>query len=119
MKKMLEAQFLGIDVMLDNYPPPLSKHLLSKVVLVFQFGVIGIMMASEQIFPMIGIMIPSSWYYSSRANRFGSITTTWLLRNVMQSFLQSFSAFEVYCNDELVSDPSIMCVCVYPEHLRN
>ncbi|MBA0780087.1 hypothetical protein Gotri_004228 [Gossypium trilobum] len=45
--KMLEAQFLGIDVMLDNYPPPLPKHLLSKVVPVFQFGVIGIMMASE------------------------------------------------------------------------
>ncbi|MBA0688477.1 hypothetical protein Goari_006264, partial [Gossypium aridum] len=35
MKKMLKAQFLGIDVILDNYPPSLSKSLLSKVVLVF------------------------------------------------------------------------------------
>ncbi|MBA0870151.1 hypothetical protein Goshw_008432 [Gossypium schwendimanii] len=33
--------------MLDNYPPPLPKRLLSKVVPAFQFGVIGIMMASE------------------------------------------------------------------------
>ncbi|MBA0664555.1 hypothetical protein Goklo_004531 [Gossypium klotzschianum] len=81
--KMLEAQFLGIDVMLDNYPPPLPKHLLSKVVPVFQFGVIGIMMASEQIFPMIGIMTPPLWYYSSRANSFESITSAWLFGNIM------------------------------------
>ncbi|MBA0655724.1 hypothetical protein Goklo_008172 [Gossypium klotzschianum] len=58
MKKMLEAQFPGIDVILDNYPPSLSKCLLSKVVPVFEFGVIWIMMAGEQIFPMIGIMTP-------------------------------------------------------------
>ncbi|TYI64701.1 hypothetical protein E1A91_D09G106400v1 [Gossypium mustelinum] len=102
MKKMLEAQFPGIDVILDNYPPSLPKRLLSKVVPVFQFGVIGIMMAGEQIFPMIGITTPPPWYYSLRANRFGSIATAWLLGNVMQSFLQSSGAFEVYCNDELV-----------------
>lgn len=112
MKKMLETQFPGIDVILDNYPPSLPKRLLSKVVPVFQFGVIGIMMAGEQIFPMIGIMTPPPWYYSLRANRFGSIATAWLLGNVMQSFLQSSGAFEVYCNDELVSDPSAICVCV-------
>ncbi|KAE8693053.1 SelT-like protein [Hibiscus syriacus] len=102
MKKMLETQFPGIDVILDNYPPPLPKRLLSKVVPVFQFGVIGIVMAGEQIFPMIGIMTPPPWYYSLRGNRFGSIATAWLLGNVMQSFLQSSGAFEVYCNGELV-----------------
>ncbi|KAK8598575.1 hypothetical protein V6N13_094541 [Hibiscus sabdariffa] len=102
MKKMLETQFPGIDVILENYPPPLPKRLLSKVVPVFQFGVIGIVMAGEQIFPMIGIMTPPPWYYSLRANRFGSIATAWLLGNVMQSFLQSSGAFEVYCNGELV-----------------
>ncbi|MBA0557983.1 hypothetical protein Golob_015024 [Gossypium lobatum] len=110
MKKMLEAQFPGIDVILDNYPPSLPKRLLSKVVPVFQFGVIGIMMAGEQIFPMIGITTPPPWYFSLRANRFGSIATAWLLGNVMQSFLQSSGAFEVYCNDELVSDPSAVYV---------
>ncbi|EOY33698.1 SELT-like protein precursor [Theobroma cacao] len=102
MKKMLETQFPGIDVILANYPPPLPKRLLSKVVPVFQFGVIGIIMAGEHIFPMIGIMTPPPWYYSLRANRFGSIASAWLLGNVLQSFLQSSGAFEVYCNDELV-----------------
>ncbi|KAE8691793.1 SelT-like protein [Hibiscus syriacus] len=101
-KKMLDTQFPGIDVILENYPPPLPKRLLSKVVTVFQFGVIGIIMAGEQIFPMIGIMTPPPWYYSLRANRFGSIATAWLLGNVVQSFLQSSGAFEVYCNGELV-----------------
>ncbi|MFQ6636649.1 hypothetical protein Gotur_013989 [Gossypium turneri] len=81
MKKMLEAQFPGIDVILDNYPPSLSKSLLSKVVPVFEFGVIWIMMAGEQIFPMIGIMTPPL-----------------------------SGAFEVYCIDEFVSDPSTICV---------
>ncbi|XP_021279438.1 selT-like protein [Herrania umbratica] len=102
MKKMLETQFPGIDVILANYPPPLPKRLLSKVVPVFQFGVLGIIMAGEHIFPMIGIMTPPPWYYSLRANRFGSIASAWLLGNVLQSFLQSSGAFEVYCNDELV-----------------
>ncbi|KAK8526362.1 hypothetical protein V6N13_017404 [Hibiscus sabdariffa] len=102
MKKMLETQFPEIDVILDNYPPPLPKRLLSKVVPIFQFGVIGIIMAYEQIFPMIGIMTPVPWYYFLRANRFGSIVTAWLLGNVMQSSLQSSGAFEVFCNGELV-----------------
>ncbi|MBA0717429.1 hypothetical protein Golax_005253 [Gossypium laxum] len=82
MKKMLEAQFPGIDVILDNYPPSLSKSFLSKVVLVFEFRVLWIKMVGEQIFPMIGIMTPPLWYYSLRANNFGSIITAWLLGNV-------------------------------------
>ncbi|KAJ0020248.1 hypothetical protein Pint_32529 [Pistacia integerrima] len=102
MKKMLETQFPGIDVVLENYPPPMPKRLLAKVVPAVQFGVIGIIMAGEQIFPMMGIMTPPPWYYSLRANRFGSIASTWLLGNFLQSFLQSSGAFEVYYNDELV-----------------
>ncbi|XP_057955139.1 selT-like protein [Malania oleifera] len=101
MKKMLETSFPGIDVVLANYPPPLPKRVLGKLVPVVQIGVIGIVMAGEQIFPMLGVMTPP-WYYSLRANRFGTITTTWLLGNFFQSFLQSSGAFEVYCNDEMV-----------------
>ncbi|KAK9279142.1 hypothetical protein L1049_012819 [Liquidambar formosana] len=102
MKKMLETAFPGIDVILVNHPAPLPKRLLSKLVPVVQIGVIGLVMAGEQVFPMLGIMAPPPWYYSLRANRFGTIATTWLLGNVLQSFLQSSGAFEVYCNDELV-----------------
>ncbi|GAY37844.1 hypothetical protein CUMW_032130 [Citrus unshiu] len=101
MKRMLETQFPGIDVVLANYPPPLPKRLLSKVVPAVQIGVIGIVVAGEQIFPMLG-MTPPPWYYSLRANRFGSIASTWLIGNFLQSFLQSSGAFEVYCNDDLV-----------------
>lgn len=101
MKNMLETAFPGINVMLANHPPPLPKRLLSKVVPVFQFGIIGMMMAGEQIFPRLGMM-PPPWYYSMRANRFGSIASAWLVGNFIQSFLQSSGAFEVYCNGELV-----------------
>ncbi|THG06679.1 hypothetical protein TEA_012547 [Camellia sinensis var. sinensis] len=104
MKKMLETSFPGIDVVLANYPPPLPKRVLSKLVPAVQMGVIGIIMAGEQIFPMLGFMVPPpSYYYSLLANRFGSIATTWLLGNDLQNFLQSTGAFEVYLNDEPVS----------------
>ena len=99
---MLESEFPGINVVLANYPPPLPKRVLSKVVPVVQLGIIGIIAAGEQIFPRLG-MAPPPWYYSLRANRFGSMASTWLLGNFLQSFLQSSGAFEVYCNGDLVS----------------
>lgn len=102
MKNMLESQFPGITVVLANYPPPLPKRILSKLVPVVQFGVIGIIVGGEQIFPRLGFAAPPQWYYSLRANRFGSMASTWLLGNVLQSFLQSSGAFEVHCNGELV-----------------
>ncbi|KAM0948128.1 putative selenoprotein, Rdx-type [Dioscorea sansibarensis] len=102
MKKMLETSFPGIEVVLENYPPPLPKRLLTKLVPVVQFGVIAIVIAGDQIFPRLGFMAPPPWYFNLRANRFGSITTTWLLGNFLQSFLQSSGAFEVYCNGNLV-----------------
>ncbi|KAL3826119.1 hypothetical protein ACJIZ3_022148 [Penstemon smallii] len=102
MKNMLESQFPGMNVALANYPPPLPKRLLSKVVPVVQFGVIGVIVAGDQIFPRLGLAAPPQWYNSLRANKFGSMASTWLLGNFLQSFLQSSGAFEVYCNGELV-----------------
>lgn len=102
MKNMLENQFPGMHVVLANYPPPLPKRILSKVVPIIQFGAIGIIVAGEQIFPRLGFAAPPQWYYSMRANKFGSMASIWLLGNFLQSFLQSSGAFEVYCNGELV-----------------
>ncbi|KAJ8533075.1 hypothetical protein K7X08_015964 [Anisodus acutangulus] len=102
MKNMLDSQFPGVHVVLANYPPPLPKRLLGKVVPVFQFGVIGLVMAGEQIFPRLGFAVPPPWFYQLRANRFGTMATTWLLGNFFQSMLQSSGAFEVYVNGELV-----------------
>lgn len=102
MKNMLETAYPGINIVLANYPPPLPKRLLAKVVPVAQFGVIGIVMAGEHIFPRLGYMAPPPWYYSLRSNRFGTISTTWLLGNFLQSFLQSSGAFEVHVNGQLV-----------------
>lgn len=103
IKNMLEAAFPGINIVLANHPPALPKRLLSKVVPVVQMGFVGVVMAGEQIFPRLGIMTPPPWYYSLRANRFGSIASVWLFGNFFQSSLQSTGAFEVYCNGELVS----------------
>ncbi|KAL3536529.1 hypothetical protein ACH5RR_004990 [Cinchona calisaya] len=102
MKNMLETQFPGINVILANYPPPLPKRVLSKLVPVVQIGVMSIVLAGEHIFPRIGYAVPPPWFYSLRANRFGTISSTWLLGNFLQSFLQSSGAFEVYCNGEMV-----------------
>lgn len=103
MKKMLETAFPGLDVVLANYPPPAPKRLLAKVVPVAQMGVIGMIVAGDRILPVIGIAQPPAWLNSLRANRFGSMASTWLLGNFLQSYLQSSGAFEVYCNGEQVS----------------
>ncbi|EEF30277.1 selT-like protein [Ricinus communis] len=102
MKNMLESQYPGINIVLANYPPSFPKRLLSKVVPVVQFGIIGLITAGEHIFPRLGFAVPPPWYYSLRANKFGSIASTWLFGNFIQSFLQSSGAFEVYFNGELV-----------------
>ncbi|KAJ4827777.1 hypothetical protein Tsubulata_043310 [Turnera subulata] len=103
MKKMLESQFPGIEVVLANYPPSLPKRVVAKLVPVAQIGVLGIVLGGEQILPMLGFMTPPPpWLLSLRANKFGTIASTWLLGNALQSSLQSSGAFEVYCNHDLV-----------------
>lgn len=113
MKNMLDNQFPGIHVVLANYPPPLPKRLLGKVVPIVQFGVIGLVMAGEQIFPRLGYAVPPPWFYQLRANRFGTMATTWLLGNFFQSMLQSSGAFEVYCNGELVCIFQSFCAYLF------
>ena len=120
MKNMLETQFPGIDVVLANYPPPAPKRILSKLVPVAQVGVFAIIMAGDQIFPRLG-MSPPPWYYSLRANRFGTISATWLFGNFIQSYLQSSGAFEVFFDGQPVSSwmvaqfilPKYFVVCIY------
>ncbi|KAF7845350.1 selT-like protein [Senna tora] len=102
VKKMVELAFPGIDVVLANYPPSLTKRMVSKVIPVVQVGIIAIIVAGEQIFPKMGIMTPPPWFYSLRTNRFGSIASTWLIENFIQTFLQSSGAFEVSCNGEII-----------------
>ncbi|EEC79375.1 hypothetical protein OsI_20274 [Oryza sativa Indica Group] len=101
MKRMLETSFPGIHVILHNYPPPFPKRVLGKLVPILQVGAIATIMAGDHIFPRLG-MVPPPWYYSLRANRFGTMATIWLFGNFAQSFLQSSGAFEVYCNGDLV-----------------
>ncbi|XP_057858808.2 selT-like protein [Cryptomeria japonica] len=102
MKKMLEIAFPGVDVVLSNYPPPLPKRMLSKLVPGLQIGSIVFVVAGDHIFPRLGYMVPPPWYYTLKQKRFGVIATTWLLGNALQSFLQNTGAFEVECNGELV-----------------
>jgi selT/selW/selH-like putative selenoprotein len=101
MKSMLDTSFPGINVVLENYPPPFPKRVLGKIVPFIQVGAIATLMAGDQIFPRFG-MVPPPWYYSLRANRFGTMASIWLFGNFAQSLLQSSGAFEVYCNGQLV-----------------
>lgn len=102
MKNMLATSYPGITVVLANHPASFTKRMLSKLVPVVQVGIIGTVLGGEQIFQKLGMVPPPSWYPSLQANRFGSIASTWLLGNFIQSFLQSTGAFEVFCNGELV-----------------
>eukprot|EP00252_Welwitschia_mirabilis_P006710 TRINITY_DN17600_c0_g1_i1.p1 TRINITY_DN17600_c0_g1~~TRINITY_DN17600_c0_g1_i1.p1 ORF type:complete len:216 (-),score=23.26 TRINITY_DN17600_c0_g1_i1:167-814(-) len=102
MKKMLESAFPGINVVLSNYPPPLPKRMLSKLVPVLQIGSIVLVTAGDHIFPRLGYATPPLWYYSLKQKKFAVIASTWLVGNALQSYLQSTGAFEVECNGELI-----------------
>uniref|UniRef100_A0A0D6QZF1 SelT-like protein n=1 Tax=Araucaria cunninghamii TaxID=56994 RepID=A0A0D6QZF1_ARACU len=102
IKKMLESAFPGIEVVLSNYPPPLPKRLLGKLVPGLQIGSLVFVLAGEHIFPRLGYTVPPPWYYTLKQKRFGVIATTWLIGNALQSFLQNTGAFEVECNGDLV-----------------
>ncbi|KAJ0088586.1 hypothetical protein Patl1_31353 [Pistacia atlantica] len=102
MKHMLEAAFPGIHIVLGNHPPPLLQRLLSKVITTFQVGVIVIIMGGEHIFPQLGYITPPPWHYFLRANRYGTISSTWFFGNFIHSYLQSSGAFEVFCNGDLI-----------------
>jgi len=112
MKRMLETSFPGIHVVLENYPPPFPKRALSKAVPLLQFGAMATLMAGDQIFPRFG-MVPPPWYYSLRANRFGTMASIWLFGNFAHSFLQSSGAFEVYCNGQLVGSYEYLILLQY------
>ncbi|XP_024037354.1 selT-like protein [Citrus clementina] len=101
-KRMLEEAFPGITVTLANHPPPLIKRLMGIVIPILQGGVIVIIMGGEQIFQKLGYMKPPPWYYSLRANRHGTIITTWFLGNYIKSCLKNSGAFEVFSDGELV-----------------
>eukprot|EP00249_Psilotum_nudum_P036160 c6463_g1_i1 orf=315-995(-) len=102
VQNMLINSFPGIEVMLSNYPPPLAKQILIKLVPLIQFGGIGLAFWGEHIFPRLGYTSPPSWYNTLRQNRFGTAATCWLVGNILQNSLQSTGAFEVSLNGDLL-----------------
>ncbi|XP_002963506.2 selT-like protein [Selaginella moellendorffii] len=101
-KTMLETLVPGTVVVLSNYPPPFHKRMLSKIVPAIQFGGIGVALAGEQIFPMLGYAAPPAWYNTFRQNKFGAVASCWLIGNFLQNALLGTGAFEVYYDGDLV-----------------
>ena len=99
----LMSFFPGTDVVLTNYPPPLPKRLLIKVIPLVQFAGIALVVGGDHIFPRLGFASPPAWYNYLRQNRFGAAAGCWILGNVLQNTLQSTGAFEVYFDGDLVS----------------
>ncbi|KAL4273790.1 hypothetical protein GQ457_13G009260 [Hibiscus cannabinus] len=53
MKKMLETQFPGIDVILDNYPPPLPKRFSGEIELK---DLVGKTLANSRVTDNLGVV---------------------------------------------------------------
>lgn len=92
----------GTEVLLTNYPPPLPKRLLIKLVPVVQFAGIALVVGGEHIFPRLGYASPPLWYNYLRQNRFGAAAAFWIIGNVLQNTLQSTGAFEIYFDGDLI-----------------
>ncbi|KAI5080574.1 hypothetical protein GOP47_0003757 [Adiantum capillus-veneris] len=102
MRTALMNSFPGTAVALSNYPPPLPKRLLIKVIPVVQVAGIAFVAAGDHIFPLLGYASPPSWYNPVRGNRFGAAAGLWVIGNVLQNTLQGTGAFEVYFDGDLI-----------------
>ncbi|CAI8585850.1 unnamed protein product [Vicia faba] len=82
LKNMLEIAFPGVEVILANYPPPLPKRLLSKVVPVVQIGVVGVVVAGLEPLLLLGFLgMPCSHSCKALAHLKFTSTAIWCSLN--------------------------------------
>lgn len=99
LKQVLDRKFPGIQISSSNYPPPAQKVAMANMVSVGMMGTIGMTLAGDKIFAMLG-MEPPELYTSMSSNKFGTCVGAWFIGNTIYQNLISTGAFEVYYNGE-------------------
>jgi len=97
----INAKYPTITVTGDNYPPPPTKLLLSKLVTYGQYGVTLLLVAGDWIFKQVGIT-PPPIYHKIKEKQFIVIMAAMFLGNNLSTSLTSTGAFEVYADNELI-----------------
>ena len=82
--------------------PGVAQAFVAKVMMVAQYGSIGLLLGGEQLFAALGMPIPEL-YQQYRDKRMGIVMGIWLLGNALQNQLVSTGAFEVYYDGNRVS----------------
>ncbi|BDA44855.1 probable thioredoxin reductase-like selenoprotein T [Coccomyxa sp. Obi] len=90
-----------MEVLGTAYPVPPHKAFMAKVMMVAQYGSIGLLLGGEQLFAALGMPVPEL-YQQYRDKRTGIVLGIWLLGNALQNQLVSTGAFEVYYDGERV-----------------
>ncbi|KAK3269178.1 hypothetical protein CYMTET_22364 [Cymbomonas tetramitiformis] len=101
LKQVLDRKFPGIQISSSNYPPPAQKVAMANMVSVGMMGTIGMTLAGDKIFSMLG-MAPPEFYTSLTSNKFGTCVGAWFIGNTIYQNLISTGAFEVYYNGEAI-----------------
>eukprot|EP00897_Mesotaenium_endlicherianum_P001620 jgi/Mesen1/1486/ME000132S00430 len=100
--RILQSHFPGLEVQLSNYPAPVYKVFLSKIVGGCQMAALTLVFAGERILPHVGFPELPAWYLRVRDNRMGAAAATWIVGNVANNALISTGAFEVSFAGELL-----------------
>eukprot|EP01136_Pigoraptor_vietnamica_P027384 Opistho-1_new@83613 len=77
-----------------NYPPHPTNVLLSRLVTVFQFAFIILLVAGDYIFPRLGMAPPAFYVYLSE-RKMMAVALTFFLGNQISGGLLSTGAFEI------------------------
>ena len=97
VKRALEAQVPGMEVVGSNYPPSPPKAALAKLVFAAQMLFIGLTLAGHQLYP-----VPPPWLKTLQENKVQSCMLAWFAGNTIAQNLATTGAFEVFYDGAIV-----------------
>ena len=100
LKKYIEQVAPEVSVEGGEYPPGTGRQLAAKIVGFVQMGFLGLIIAGENIFQVLGQPLPA-FLSQIQGNKWGFGMGAWFIGNQLSTTLISTGAFEIYVNENL------------------
>lgn len=100
LKKYIEQVAPEVSVEGGEYPPGTGRQLAAKIVKFVQMGFLGLIIAGENIFQVLGQPLPA-FLSQIQGNKWGFGMGAWFIGSQLSTTLVSTGAFEIYVNENL------------------
>lgn len=102
VKEYFEKNYSNILVTPDNYPLSSTRKFLSRIVTIIQISVIVLVFTGESIKRYTNGIIPNEYIDWIGGNKLMTGMIGFFGGNMINNFITSTGAFEIYCNDDLI-----------------